>query len=46
MKAINRRGRPAVVRLLCSAPRSAGGQSQGALLRMEETPAASQPVSR
>ncbi|ADJ45375.1 PAS domain-containing sensor protein [Amycolatopsis mediterranei S699] len=46
LKAINRRGRPAVVRLLCSALRSTGGQSQGALLLMEETPATAQPVSR
>ncbi|MEV6442911.1 CheR family methyltransferase [Amycolatopsis sp. NPDC051716] len=46
LKAINRRGRPAVVRLMCSALRSAGGESQGALLLMEETPAAAQPVSR
>ncbi|SFW86988.1 CheR family methyltransferase [Amycolatopsis australiensis] len=37
LSAINRRGRAAVVRLLCSALRSAGGQSQGALLLMEET---------
>ncbi len=40
LKAINRRGRPAVVRLLCSALRSPGGQSRGALLLMEETPPA------
>jgi two-component system CheB/CheR fusion protein len=39
--AINRRGRAAVVRLLCSALRGTNGDSQGALLMMEETPTAS-----
>jgi two-component system CheB/CheR fusion protein len=37
LDAINRRGRAVVVRLVCSALRGAGGQSQGALLLMEET---------
>ncbi len=37
LDAINRRGRAAVVRLLCSPLRSPNGESQGALLMMEET---------
>ncbi|MGW4064653.1 CheR family methyltransferase [Amycolatopsis sp. NPDC004747] len=37
LDAINRRGRAAVVRLLCSALRSSNGESHGALLMMEET---------
>jgi two-component system CheB/CheR fusion protein len=45
LNAINRRGRSAVVRLLCSALRAADGQSHGALLLMEEAPAVFQPVS-
>ncbi|MEV6877365.1 CheR family methyltransferase [Amycolatopsis sp. NPDC051128] len=36
LDAINRRGRAAVIRLLCSALRSANGESHGALLMMEE----------
>ncbi|MFJ1759001.1 CheR family methyltransferase [Amycolatopsis sp. NPDC088138] len=36
LDAINRRGRAVVVRLTCSALRGANGQSQGALLMMEE----------
>jgi two-component system CheB/CheR fusion protein len=43
LDAINRRGRAVVVRLVCSALRGANGQSQGALLMMEEAAA---PVSR
>ncbi|WP_441296291.1 PAS domain-containing protein [Amycolatopsis sp. CA-126428] len=46
LKAINRRGRPAVVRLLCGALRSAGGRSQGALLLMEGTRPAGIAVTR
>jgi two-component system CheB/CheR fusion protein len=38
LDAINRRGRAVVVRLLCNALRGVNGQSQGALLLMEETP--------
>jgi len=34
---VNRRGRAAVVRLLCSPLRNPNGDSQGALLMMEET---------
>ncbi len=37
LDAINRRGRAAVVRLLCSSLRSSNGESHGALLMMEET---------
>jgi two-component system CheB/CheR fusion protein len=37
LDAINRRGRAVVVRLMCSALRGPSGQSQGALLMMEET---------
>ncbi|WP_410610917.1 CheR family methyltransferase [Amycolatopsis sp. lyj-109] len=37
LDAINRRGRAAVVRLLCSPLRGSGGESHGALLMMEET---------
>ncbi|NBH11336.1 CheR family methyltransferase [Amycolatopsis sp. SID8362] len=37
LHAINRRGRAAVVRLLCGALRGSNGDSQGALLMMEET---------
>ncbi|MBE1494262.1 two-component system CheB/CheR fusion protein [Amycolatopsis lexingtonensis] len=37
LHAINRRGRAAVVRLLCGALRSSSGESHGALLMMEET---------
>ncbi|MEU8633984.1 CheR family methyltransferase [Amycolatopsis sp. NPDC048633] len=40
LDAINRRGRATVVHLWCSALRGANGESQGALLMMEETPAA------
>ena len=40
LDAINRRGRATVVRLRCSAFRGANGESQGALLMMEESPAA------
>ncbi|MFG1646722.1 CheR family methyltransferase [Amycolatopsis sp. NPDC049252] len=36
LDAINRRGRAVVVRLTCSALRGANGQSQGALLMMQE----------
>ncbi|MET8999996.1 CheR family methyltransferase [Amycolatopsis sp. NPDC004169] len=39
LDAINRRGRAAVVRLLCSPLRGSGGESHGALLMMEETKA-------
>ncbi|MDS0134428.1 MULTISPECIES: CheR family methyltransferase [unclassified Amycolatopsis] len=37
LDAINRRGRAAVVRLLCSPLRASNGESHGALLMMEET---------
>ncbi|WP_103354488.1 CheR family methyltransferase [Amycolatopsis sp. CA-128772] len=37
LDAINRRGRSALVRLLCSPLRAPGGDSHGALLMMEET---------
>jgi two-component system CheB/CheR fusion protein len=38
LNAVNRRGRPTVVRLVCSSLRASNGQSQGALLLMEEMP--------
>ncbi|MGW4487382.1 CheR family methyltransferase [Amycolatopsis sp. NPDC004368] len=41
LDAINRRGRKAVVRLLCGALRGSDGQSQGALMVMEELDQAS-----
>jgi two-component system CheB/CheR fusion protein len=41
LDAINRRGRAVVVRLLCSALRTASGESVGALLMMEEAKPAS-----
>ncbi|MGW4525055.1 CheR family methyltransferase [Amycolatopsis sp. NPDC004378] len=40
LEAINRRGRATVVHLQCSALRGANGESQGALLMMEESPTA------
>jgi two-component system CheB/CheR fusion protein len=40
LEAINRRGRSTVVHLRCSALRGPNGESQGALLLMEETASA------